>query len=311
MTSEVVKPNQAKVDIILNLRLPKSVKQIKSFLSVTGYYRKFMRDYSKVAYPMIRYLKKDVKLDINDPNYIHSFEKLKKILTESPVLKYPNFEKRFQLVTDASGEALGAVLQQDGHPICFASRTLNDHERNYSATERELLAIVWSTNYFRPYLYGTKFEILSDHQPLRWLFAKSQGKMSPRLHRWLIKLSEFNVTINYIKGKENQVADILGRINAKTNEINMITDSVNSLYNNDSGDIETIHSQMEDLHNHIPILDTVVNRFKIQIILTDKKQKDIDVKHKNKKIYISSTDLQSKDSLENILRQHLVKGKVG
>lgn len=180
LTSEGVKPNQAKVDIISNLRLPKSVKQIKSFLSVTGYYRKFMRDYSKVAYPMIRYLKKDVKLDINDPNYIHSFEKLKKILTESPVLKYPNFEKRFQLVTDASGEALGAVLQQDGHPICFASRTLNDHERNYSATERELLAIVWSTNYFRPYLYGTKFEILSDHQPLRWLFAKSQGKMSPR-----------------------------------------------------------------------------------------------------------------------------------
>lgn len=116
-------------------------------------------------------------MNINDPNYINSFEKLKIILTESPVLKYPNFNKPFQLITDASNNALGAVLQQDKHPICYASRTLNDHEKNYAAIEKELLAIVWATSYFRPYIYGNKFEILSDHQPLKWLLLKLKANV--------------------------------------------------------------------------------------------------------------------------------------
>jgi len=111
-------------------------------------------------------------LNLNDTEYINAFENLKNIITHAPVLSYPDFNKPFQLTTNASNVALGAVLQQEGHPVCFASRTLNSHEQNYSATERELLAIVWGTGYFRPYLYGTKFQILSDHQPLRWLFAK-------------------------------------------------------------------------------------------------------------------------------------------
>lgn len=142
-------------------------------------------------------------------------------------------------------------------------------------------------------------------------FAKAQGKcMNPRLNRWIIKLSEFNIIMNYIKGKDNQVADFLSRINADTNEINMLNVSDNnSLYNNHDDDIDTIHSQEESNSFGIGILDTVVNRFKTQIILTDDKQKDIDVRHKNKKIYISSSELET--NLENILRRHITKGKVG
>lgn len=293
LTTKGVKPNPEKVSSILNLRLPNTVKRIKAFLGLTGYYRKFVRDYSKVAYPMIRYLKKGVKLNVNDSNFINSFEKLKRILTEAPVLSYPDFRKPFQLVTDASENAVGSVLQQNGHPICYASRTLNSHEKNYAATEKELLAIVWAVNYFRPYLYGVEFEILSDHQPLRWLFVKSQTReLNPRLNRWILKLSEFNITLNYIKGKDNVVADFLSRIDKNTGEINHLYNSNDSLYNNND-EMETAHSQSEYYNDYIGILDTVVNRFRIQIILTNDKIKDVDIVHGNKKIYINSTDLSN------------------
>jgi len=86
-----------------------------------------------------------------------------------PILIYPNFEKTFSLTTDASNVALGAVLSQDHKPVCYASRTLNEHELIYSAIEKKLLAFVWATKYFRSYLYGRTFQILSDHKPLVWL----------------------------------------------------------------------------------------------------------------------------------------------
>ncbi|EAL58294.1 pol protein, partial [Wolbachia endosymbiont of Drosophila ananassae] len=166
LTPEGVKPNPEKVNSILQLKIPRNIKQIRAFLGITGYYRKFIKDFSQVAYPLIKCLKKDAKIDVNEPNFMIAFDKLKRIITEAPVLKYPDFKKKFQLITDASNIALGAVLQQDNHPICYASRTLNDHEKNYSSIQKDLLAIVWATAYFRPYLYGVKFDILSDHQPL-------------------------------------------------------------------------------------------------------------------------------------------------
>lgn len=256
-------------------------------------------------------MKKGAKIDINEPNYIIAFDKLKRIITEAPVLKYPDFKKKFQLITDASNIALGAVLQQDGHPICYASRTLNDHERNYSPIQKELLAIVWATAYFRPYLYGVKFDILSDHQPLKWLLIKYKGKeLNEMLYRWLVKLSEFNINVSYIKGKDNQVADFLSRIN--TDEICAlnIAESCSSLENN-FDDLDTQHTQAEDLVDTtvLGILETVVNRFKTQVILTDKKTKEFEIKNKNKKIYLNLKDLE--DGMDVILKKHIIKGKVG
>lgn len=244
-TAEGVRSDPGKIDTILKLRIPTTIKGIKSFLGFTGYYRKFIRDFSKVAYPMIKYLKLGSVLNVDDPNYINSFEKLKRIITEAPVLRYPDFRKPFQLITDTSLNSLGAVLRDNRHPICFASRTLNEHEVNYSATEKELLAIIWPTSYFRPYLYGAKFEILSDHQPLKWLFVKLQSRdLNPRLYRWIIKLSDYNLVVNYIKGKDNQVADFLNRINYDSGEINALDNSIqDSLYNNIDDDMATIHCQ--------------------------------------------------------------------
>lgn len=157
LTPEGVGPKLTKVNSILQIKTPRNVKQIRAFLGFTGYYRKYIKDFSQVAYPLIKCLKKDAKIDVNEPNFMIAFDKLKIIITEAPVLKYPDFKKKFQLITDASNIDLGALLQQGGHPICYASRTLNDHEKNYSSIQKELLAIVWATAYFRPYLYGVKF----------------------------------------------------------------------------------------------------------------------------------------------------------
>lgn len=137
-------------------------------------------------------------------------ETIKTLITNDPILIYPNYEKKFTLTTDASNIALGAVLSQDRHPICFASRTLNEHEINYSATEKELLALVYATKYFISYLYGRSFEINSDHRPLQWLHNLKEPNM--KLQKWKLKLNEFNFTVKYIPGRENHVADALSRV---------------------------------------------------------------------------------------------------
>ena len=195
LTKDGLKPNPNKIKVIENLEIPKKTqRQIKSFLGITGYYRKFVRDYAKIAQPITKYLKKDQKINLHDPNYIEAFEKLKTLIVSHPILRYPNFEKQFTLTTDASNYAIGAVLSQEGHPVFYASRTLNNHDRNYSATDKEFLAIMWSVNYLRPYLYGKKFKILTDHQPIKYLHAKYRGKyLSPRHQRWLLKLGDISL----------------------------------------------------------------------------------------------------------------------
>lgn len=302
LTRDGIKPNEKKIEVIRNIHLPKTPKQIKSFLGITGYYRKFIKDYAKVAQPMTKYLKKNNKLNLEDPLYKDSFQKLKELITSYPILRYPDFKKKFELVTDASDFAIGAVLQQDGHPICFSSRTLNSHECNYSITEKELLAIVWSTKYFRPYLYGTKFSIKTDHQPLIWL--NSLKEPSAKLQRWKIKLNEYDFDIKHIKGKENKVADFLSRINADKFEINIL--------NEIESDIATIHSGTEDLGDHIPISDRVINKYPTQIFLVKEKEREIFVKYKTfRKIYIAENELCDDCYLNDILRRNIKRGLTG
>ena len=139
---------------------------------------------------------------------------MKEKLVLPPVLKYPDFDQSFILTTDASGEGLGAVLSQGelgkDLPVAFASRTLNQAEKNYSTTEKELLAIVWGMRYFRPYLYGKHFRVVTDPKPLTWIMnVKDPGS---RLLRWRIKLEEYDYEVIYRKGALNRNADALSRI---------------------------------------------------------------------------------------------------
>lgn len=204
-----VRPNPNKTEAIKRYNIPKTQKQIRQFLGLCGFFRKFICGFSQIARPMTKYLKLNSKININDPHYINAFEKLKILLTSDPILAYPDFNKEFVLTTDASNQALGAVLSQNGHPICYASRTLNEHEINYATFEKELLAIVWATKYFRCFLFGRKFKIRCDQRSLQWLHNTKDP--NSRVLRWKIRLSEFDYTIEYLKGKDNYVADALSR----------------------------------------------------------------------------------------------------
>jgi hypothetical protein len=212
ITTKGVKPDPKKISSVVNFPTPKNQTAIKSFLGLAGYYRKFIDKFSALAKPLTELLKKDVPWKWTEKEQA-SFEVLKSKLTTSPVLQYPDFGKPFLLTTDASGYAIGAVLSQgkvgQDLPIAYASRTLNDAELNYSTVEKELLAIVWACKQFRPYLIGRRFQVLTDHKGLTWIFRVKDP--SSRLIRWRLLLEEYDFEVVYKPGKQNVNADSLSR----------------------------------------------------------------------------------------------------
>ena len=207
-----MKPNPEKLKAVTEFPIPKSPKDIKSFLGLASYYRRFIPEFSKHAKSLTNLLKKDVPFVWTNSQQL-AFEQLKEKLVTAPILIYPDFTKPFILTCDASNYAISAILSQGDvgkdRPIAYASRTLNKAECNYSVTEKECLAIVYGTKVFRPYLFGQRFKIITDHKPLNWLFnCKDPGS---RLVRWRLKLEEFDYEIQYKKGKTNTNADALSR----------------------------------------------------------------------------------------------------
>ena len=210
-----VEPDARKVEAIKNFPTPRTPKQLKSFLGLAGYYRRFVPQFSKVAAPLHKLLKKDVKYVWGGPQEV-AFQALKCRLMSEPILQFPDFSKEFILTTDASNEGVGAILSQgdigSDLPVAFASRSFNKAEKNYSTVEKELAAIVWGIKHFRPYLYGRKFKIVSDHKPLKWIVSvKDPGS---RLLRWRIQLEEYDFQIEYKPGVQNANADALSRVGA-------------------------------------------------------------------------------------------------
>lgn len=218
ISEDGVRPDPKKIEAVESFPTPTTTKTLKGFLGLAGYYRRFLPDFSKIAKPLYELLKKDRQYEwLNEQE--DAFQQLKNLLITEPVLQYPDFTKPFILTTDASDHALGAVLSQGtvgkDLPLAYASRTLNKAESRYSTIERELLAIVWATKYFRPYLYGRCFTIYTDHKPLTWIFNVKDP--SSRLMRWRLKLEEYDYKVVYKKGSLNGNADFLSRINtAKT-----------------------------------------------------------------------------------------------
>jgi hypothetical protein len=212
ITENGVKPNPEKIQAVVKYPAPTNVKTIKQFLGLLGYYRKFIKDFALLAKPLTYLLRKDIPF-IWGPEQEKSFNNLKETLTKQPILQYPDYTKPFTLTTDASNFAIGAILSQGevgkDLPIAYASRTLNNAECHYSTTEKELLAIVWATKHFRPYLYGQTFKIITDHRLLIWLFNCTDP--SSRLIHWRLKLEEYDYEIFYKPGRINSNADALSR----------------------------------------------------------------------------------------------------
>jgi len=194
--SDGVKPDPAKIRAIMNFPTPKNPKNIKQFLGLAGYYRKFIPNFSKVAKPLTDLLKKDKKFEWTTKQ-TEAFDILRSSLCSEPILQYPDSTRPFILTTDASRYAVGAVLSQGiigkDLPVAYTSRILNSAEQNYSTIKKECLATVYCVNHLRPYLYGRTFIIVTDHKPLVWLHSIKDP--SSRLWKWRTKISEYQYAI--------------------------------------------------------------------------------------------------------------------
>ncbi|XP_048621486.1 uncharacterized protein LOC125591380 [Brassica napus] len=208
-----IEVDQAKIEVMARLAPPKTVKDIRSFLGHAGFYRRFIKDFSKIARPLTKLLCKEIIFNF-DEECLEAFKKLKEELTSAPIVQPPDWSLPFEIMCDASDYAVGAVLgkkkDKKTHVIYYASRTLDDAQMKYATTEKELLAIVYAFEKFRSYLVGSKVIVYTDHAALRHLLAKKDAK--PRLLRWILILQEFDLEIKDKPGVENGVADHLSRL---------------------------------------------------------------------------------------------------
>ena len=205
--------DQAKVSIIKTLLPPTTVKGIRSFLGLADFYRRFIKDFSKIARPLCRLLEKDAKFNF-DESCQYSFAKIKSRLVEAPIMAKPDWNKEFEIICDASDYAMGAVLGQKAdkvfRAIYYSSKTFNEAQENYSTTENEMLAMVFACEKFRPYILGSHVIFHTDHAAIKYLMAKKEAK--PRLIRWVLLLQEFDMEIKDKKGCDNVIADHLSRV---------------------------------------------------------------------------------------------------
>ncbi|GFV13157.1 transposon Tf2-9 polyprotein [Trichonephila clavipes] len=193
---------------IAEMKHPKNNRKVSKFLGMLGWYQKFIPHYADKCEPLYRLKKKGAKIKWSTEAQ-DAFNKVKRALTEAPVLQLPNFQEQFNLFTDASGVGIGAVLNQNHRPIAFASRTLNKAERNYTVTERECLAVIRALNKFKTYFGSLSVKVITDHAALTKL--TNRKNLSSRMNRWALKLSEFYIEWEYRSGVQNVVADILSR----------------------------------------------------------------------------------------------------
>jgi Reverse transcriptase (RNA-dependent DNA polymerase)/RNase H-like domain found in reverse transcriptase len=211
---EGIKPDPKKIEKIINLKAPKDVSGIRSILGLCSYYRRFVKDFSKIAKPLTSLLKKGVSFEWKEKQE-KALEELKKRLTEYPLLQQPKMDKEFVLITDASGVGLGAILSQlndEGKEIviAYASRTMNEAEQKYPITDMECLAIVWAIKYFHKFLIGGKFKVITDHAALKGLMDAKIPK--GRRARWVMELQQYSFDVIHRAGKENKNADALSRL---------------------------------------------------------------------------------------------------
>jgi hypothetical protein len=206
--SEGVVVDPDKIRSIMEWPAPKDVLNIRSFMFLAGYYRRFLKGFSNISCPITALQKKGAKF-IWTPESEERFQSLKCLLTHALVLKIIDLENDFLVCIDACKEGLGGVLMQEGSVVFYESQKLNEHKVNYVTHDLELDTIVHALKMWRHYLLGRKFVLMTDHCGLGHLFY--QPKLNARQARWMALLSEFDFKIKHIKGKENKVVDALSR----------------------------------------------------------------------------------------------------
>ena len=210
----ILTTNQDKAKDIVEAKRPETKKQIRSFLGMVGFYRRFIPQFAEIALPLTNLTKK------GNPNKLvwegehqRAFERLRSYMVSTPILRLPDLDKGFTLRTDASNVGIGAVLMQETNeikfPIAYASKKLLPRETRYSVIERECLALVWGIKKFHMYLYGKEFQVETDHCPL--IYMQNTKLTNSRVMRWVLSLQPYRFRIAAIKGSQNIGADYMSR----------------------------------------------------------------------------------------------------
>lgn len=236
ISKEGVKVDPQKLVAMQEWPAPKNLKALRGFLGLTGYYRKFIKGYGAIASPLTCLLRKNV-FSWNDKAQA-AFEELKEAVVSPPVLRLPDFIKMFVVECDASGEALGAVLMQEGQPLAYFSQALKGRNLTLSTYEKELLAFVMAVRKWRHYLLGQSFKVRTDQQVLKYLLEQRVG--TPSQQKWISKLLGYDFTIEYKSGKNNAVADALSRVHYPEST------------NPNSTQTPSIHTDQPDITNSNP-----------------------------------------------------------
>ena len=208
LSGEGIAVDPSKIQAVTEWLAPTSVREIRSFLGLAGYYRRFIENFSKIAKPMTELLKKDTKFKWTE-DCEASFQELKKRLTIAPVLTLPDIHKEFQVYCDASRLGLGCVLMQDVRVVSYASRQLKPHELNYATHDLELAAVVHALKTWRHYLIGNRCDVYTDHKSLKYILT--QKELNLRKRRWLELIKDYDMKLHYHPGKANVVGDGLSR----------------------------------------------------------------------------------------------------
>ncbi|XP_071739339.1 uncharacterized protein [Rutidosis leptorrhynchoides] len=219
LDSKGVSMDPSKIQSVRDWPIPTTVKGVRGFLGLTGYYRKFIQNYGKIAQPLTEITKKDnFHWSLEQQS---AFDELKRKMTEAPVLTLPDFSKPFEIECDASGRGIGAVLMQNRKPISYFSKALSDKTLTKSAYEKEIMALALSIQHWRPYLIGREFTVFTDQKSLRHLM--DQRITTTDQQNWLAKLMGYQFNIFYKPGKENRAADSLSRIHEGAELTSMIS----------------------------------------------------------------------------------------
>ncbi|CAA0839620.1 Uncharacterized mitochondrial protein AtMg00860, partial [Striga hermonthica] len=208
ITQAGIEVDPSKVSAVQNWSTPRSPSEVRSFLGLAGYYRRFIEGFSKIALPLSQLTRKSVKFEWTD-RCEASFQELNRRLTSAQVLTIPDPSRSFTIFSDASRQGLGCVLMQDGQVVAYASRQLKPHEQNYPTHDLELAAVVHALKIWRHYLYSGRCEIFTDHKSLQYIFT--QKELNMRQRRWLELVKDYDCSIQYHPGKANVVADALSR----------------------------------------------------------------------------------------------------
>ena len=223
VTPDVISPNPDKVRVVQEFPTPSNLKELRNFLGVANYYRRFVEGFSHIAAPLNALTRKGVSFKWSEQCAV-AFDKLKRALVSAPVLAYPNFCEPFLLFVDASSTGIGFTLGQvqNGKEVTIAynGRGLNQAEKNYGTTEREALALVEGIKKFQPYLHRRRFTVVTDHSSLHWLMNVKDA--SGRLATWALLLQQYDFEIVHRPGKVHGNADSLSRRPYVTSEFNSL-----------------------------------------------------------------------------------------